>query len=191
VLLVKRSGAVYWHSVPQGELLVEWSTMFGEIRHLALSSDDALLAMSNNANEVRVFNPGTGACLWEFASPVGRIEQLTFSNDSTTLVFFDSQRRIYVSNPATTPETKTIKLAREHRGITFLKVHPRAQFLVSAQSTCLSLIDLNRNEVLTEYHCDSDVTTLSEITPRGLAVCGTRSGQLHFIRFRGWCSDGR
>jgi WD40 repeat protein len=185
-LTIDESAAVKIWSVPNGEIVCEWKADFARVHKSALSSDGDLLALANDENCLRIYESRSGRCLFDYGASPAKIFGLKFSNDNKTLVSFDAHHRICVWHPPAAQCSDIITLPRQNGKITRIQLHPAGRFVICAQSSSLTLIDVVNQKVLSEYLCESDITALSEVSVQGNAICGTRLGQLHFIKLRGW-----
>jgi WD40 repeat protein len=186
VLTIDNSAVVRIHSVPAGETGYEWKVGCAGVVAWALSDDGEILALANDENALQVYDLHSRSCLSDLGNLCTRSRGLTFSKDRTALVSFDAERRVVVWHLTTDRGSDVFTLRNENKSISRVQVHPRAQYLACAQGASLVFVDLVRKEILSEYGCESEITSFSEVCPDGTTICGTRLGHLHFLKLRGW-----
>jgi WD40 repeat protein len=182
VLTVDSSCRVFLWSVPEGKLVFEWKADFPKLSKCALSPDGKTIALVDTNHRSRIYETQTGQCLVDFGANRHRISGLCFATEGLVLV--DAAPRVSVWS-LNSCQCKAVSLLRRQNGaFTALRVHPSGQFAVCAHGGCLSFVDLHGGRLLSEYHCESEITAISTIKVPGNLICGTRLGQLHFLKLR-------
>ncbi|MEO1998289.1 MAG: serine/threonine-protein kinase, partial [Planctomycetaceae bacterium] len=108
--IATRSGPVEIWEVSSGRQIARWTPEGGPCNHMAWNTDGSLLAVSQANQEIGVFEPLTGKCMWSARSQHGSVAQLRFRPHDVILAARNSDNSVTLWNARNGQSIATIKL---------------------------------------------------------------------------------
>jgi len=187
-LTVEESGVIHIWNIPGYEVASEWNAFLENITKWKLSSDEKTIAIANRQNRIGLYELHSGRCVKDLGTLPSEILGLQFSDDNGIVAAFGPSRKLHIWF-LSTGDYLTPELPYENGGIMGVRLQSLGKLAVCVQGSSVVLIDLPNGRVQSEYSCESTITAVSEIISDGDIVCGTRLGQLHFLRIRDWMTE--
>jgi hypothetical protein len=183
---IEASGQVRILKAPGCELVQGWKADLPEAIDWVVSDDGKMLVMADIRQMIHVYDLMTGNLTAELGKAPMKVSGLRLSGDKTMLAAFGAAPTICFWRNLARENKRTLKLPFENGRVQDIRVQPEGNLAICAQGSSLFLTDLVQNRTLSEYVCESDISVLSEVSRHGDIACGTRRGQMHFLKLKAW-----
>ncbi len=190
----RKADLIFW-DVVTGEVTWRFSLPGVFVQSAILSRDGGVCVTAGYDLAIRVWKIGSGRLLRTLWGHQDLIQHLVFSPDSRMLVSASNDGLLRIWD---VKAGKCRKKLHGHRGkVLGTRISVDAQYMMSVGSdNTLRVWDLRLGECVTAYFTGASVSedvdwdgcpirSVSDLTAQGHVVCGTKLGEMHFLRLEG------